>query len=96
MEGIDWGCGAQVLLEAVSPLLGTPSSVPLWAVVEHRAPQESQLPSGQLAELGAYAKMLRTHATGVLRGDFTSFPAAMRIVEYHAAEARKPKRRKLP
>ena len=95
-EGINWGFGVQVMLHAVSPHPGTPSQVPLWALVEHRDPQESQVPSGQLAQLAHYASLLRLHAADVLRGDFAAFPAAMRVVDFHAAELDKPKERKLP
>ena len=96
VDGINWGFGVQVMLHAVSPLPGTPPYVPLWALVEHRAPDESQSPSGQLAQLTYYASLLRRHAADVLRGTFTAFPAAQRVVDFHAAEAAKPKKRKLP
>ena len=96
VEGINWGCAVQVMLHAVSPLPGTPAYVPLWALVEHRAPDESQSPPGQLAQLADYASLLRRHAADVLRGTFTAFPAAQRVIDFHAAEAAKPKQRKLP
>lgn len=96
VEGINWGCGVQVMLHAVSPLEGIPPYVPLWALVEHRAPEESQPPTGQLAQLSCYASLLRRHAADVLRGTFTAFPGAMRVVDFHAAELAKPKKRKVP
>lgn len=96
VEGINWGCGVQVMLYAVSPLPGIPPYVPLWALVEHRAPEESQSPPGQLAQLAYYACLLRRHGADVLRGTFTAFPDAMRVVDFHAAELAKPKKRKLP
>lgn len=96
VDGLSYGFGLQVLLHHVFPPSGAPSTVPLWALLEHRAPDEAQRISGQLLQLALSAALLRAHASDVLRGDFTSFPAAMRVVEHHAAEAAKPKKRKLP
>ena len=91
VDGIMWGFGIQVTL-SVTP--GS-SEIPLWAVAESRGIQ-CQSPSGQLAQLACDAALLRRAATDILRGDCSSFPAALRVVEHHAAEAAKPKPRKLP
>jgi hypothetical protein len=96
VEGTNWGFGVQVMLRSVLPVPGAPQEVPLWALVEHRAPEESQLPSGQLAQLAYYASQLRRHADDVLRGIVTSFPVAQDGIDFHAAEAAKPKKRRLP
>jgi hypothetical protein len=96
IDGINWGFGVQVMLDSVSRLPGIPPGIPLWALVEHRAPDEGLSPSGQLAQLSYYASLLRRHAADVLRGTFTAFPAAMQIVDLHASELSKPRRRKLP
>jgi len=91
IDGIQWGFGVQVLLSASA---GQPT-VPLWAVAESRG-LKYELRSGQLAQLARDAALLRSAATDILRGDLSSFPAAMRVVDHHAAEATKPKRRILP
>ena len=96
VEGINWGFGIQVMLNCLAPAARFPSRVPLWAIVELRAPHEGETVSGQLEQLAREAFLLRTYAVDVLRGDFTSFPAAKAIIERRAAEAVSPKHHKLP
>lgn len=94
VEGIQWGFGVQVILSHSLPAAYA-SCVPLWAVAElRRIPWDTV--SGQLPQLARDAALLRLAAPDILRGDFSSFPEVMRIVEHHAAEAAKPKQRKLP
>lgn len=95
VEGIQWGFGVQITLTRVSPPPGSVMT-PLWAIVELRAPQELRPISGQLAELAHDASLLRNYAADILRGDFSIFPSAMRVVERHAAESAQPTKRKLP
>jgi hypothetical protein len=96
VDGTQWGFGLQVMLTCLAPPPDFPPSVPLWAIVEFRAPHEPQSVSGQLQQITLDASLLRLYAAEVLRGDFTCFPAAMRIVEHHLAEAAPPKPRSLP
>ena len=96
VEGIQWGLGLQVLLGRVTQISGAPSCVPLWAIIEVRAPNTERSVAGQLQQLAFYAEMLRLHAADVLRGDFSSFSAAMEVVERCAREAAKPSVRALP
>jgi hypothetical protein len=96
VEGTQWGFGTQVMLSRLEPSVGTPRFVPLWAILQLRAPDGERVVSGQLRQLAIDASSLRRYATDVLQGDFTSFPAAMRVVERTATEDAKPVRRKLP
>ena len=75
VDGINWGVGVQVMLRSVSALPGTPPYVPLWALVEHRTPDESQSRPGQLAQLAYYASQLRRHAdaTSIINPLFEEF-----------------------
>jgi hypothetical protein len=93
VEGIQWGFGVQVTLSSPS---ASGSSVPLWAVAELRDLPHREPVSSQLAQVSRDAALLRLGAADILRGDLSSFPAAMRVVEHHAAESAKPKQRKLP
>ncbi len=96
VEGINWGVNSHVMLHSLSPVPDVPSRVPLWAIVELRAPDERESPAGQIAQLGRDATLLRRYASDVLQGDFSVFPAALRIVEDHAAILAKPQAAKLP
>ena len=96
VEGINWGVNSHVMLYAVSPAPDAPAGVPLWALVELRTPDEGEAPVGQVAQLGRDAVLLRRYASDALRGDFSAFPAALRIVEAHAATLAKPKTIRLP
>jgi hypothetical protein len=96
VEGINWGVNVHVTLHSLSPRDDTPARVPLWALVELRAPRERESPAGQLAQLHRDAASLRNYASDVLRGDFTAFPAASRIVEEHAATLTQTTGRKFP
>jgi hypothetical protein len=97
VQGINWGANVQVMLFAVTPTLNLPARVPLWAVIDVRAPNECDLPAGQIAQLSHNATMLRRYASEVLRGDFSIFPAAQRVVDGNAARlAAKYKVPKLP
>jgi hypothetical protein len=97
IEGINWGMNSHVMVYFLSPTSDTPARVPLWALVELRAaPDDRQSPSGQIAQLSHDASLLRRYASDVLRGDFSAFPAASRIVEDHAAALSQPSARKLP
>ena len=96
VEGVQWGVGVQVSLSHLPPIPGFLPYVPLWAIVELRAPNKGTPVSGQLQKLARDAHLLRVHAVDFLRGDFSSFEAAMSIIEREAAEAAKPKKRKLP
>ena len=91
VEGINWGVNSHVMLYALSHAPDTPARVPLWALVEVRAPDECESPVGQIAQLGRNAGLLRRYAFDGVRGDFSAFPAALRIVEDHAATIAKPK-----
>ena len=96
VEGINWGVNSHVMLHCRSPAPDVPPRVPLWAIVELRAPDERESPAGQIAQLSRDSTLLRRHASDVLHGDFSVFPAAARIVEDHAAKLAKPKAAKLP
>ena len=96
VEGINWGTNVQVMLLAVTPTSNVPARVPFWAVVEVRAPHERDLPAGQLLQLTHNARLLRLYASDILRGDFSVFPAACRIIDKHAETLAQPPQRKLP
>ena len=97
IEGINWGVNTQVMLHSLAPAPDAPGRVPLWALVELRAPRdERRSPNGQIAQLSHDASVLRRYASDVLRGDFSAFPAALRIVEDHAATLSQPGTRQLP
>jgi hypothetical protein len=89
VEGIQWGFGVQVILTCLQPVEGILASVPLWAVVKLRAPDETHVASGQLAQLGLDASLLRRYAADILSGDFTVFSAAMRVVEQFAQDTKR-------
>ncbi len=95
-EGTQWGFGTQVMLTCLHPRPGTPRLVPLWAILQLRAPDGEQVVSGQLRQIAVDASSLRRYAADVLQGDFSIFPAAMRIAEQIAIESAKPAHRKLP
>jgi len=89
VEGFQWGFGVQVMLSCLQPASGIPASVPLWALVQLRAPDESRVVSGQLAQLALDASLLRRCTADILSGDFTVFPAAMRVVEQSAQDTKR-------
>jgi hypothetical protein len=85
VEGINWGENIQVMLFALSAPPDIPARVPLWAIIEVRAPQERDLPGGQLPQITRNAAVLRQYASDVLRGDFSVFPAARQLIDEDAA-----------
>ncbi|HEY8196802.1 MAG TPA: hypothetical protein VIG04_07485 [Gemmatimonadales bacterium] len=80
VQGINWGFAAQVLL---GPADGddVSAAVPLWAIIQHRRPDLSREPQGQLGDVRAYAEALREVAGDVLQGEFEVFGSARRILD---------------
>jgi hypothetical protein len=94
--GVNWGGSVQTIVSPLSPLPDVPSQIPLWALVELRAPQESLNSPGQLAQLHLHALLLRKCAAASLVGNFSDFDAAADILGRHFKESNQPKRRRLP
>ncbi len=85
VEGINWGHGVQVTVRRMTSESPTdsPTSVPLWAILASRDPELYKSVSeakGQIEMVEAYATALRVGAQDILKGDFTAFPDARRII----------------
>jgi hypothetical protein len=94
VEGINWGCAAQVAIGPVGSR-DDHATVPLWAVIKHRRPEvyeEFTRSTGQLGDVRAYARALREVASDVLRGNFRVFAAARAIVEAQRVQLRESQR----
>jgi len=93
-EGINWGTSVNVLISHDG------ITVPLWAIAIARGCTTTNLQElikgDQLAQLSAYACILRDLAKDVLLGNFSVFAAAAEVVAQAHAESQKPKARWLP
>jgi hypothetical protein len=91
VEGVNWGFAAQVLLGPAAAGHDWHATVPLWAILKHRAPdlyQRSATSEGQLGDVRFYADALRQAAGDVLRGDFRVIAPAHAVVEADASRQR--------
>lgn len=100
VEGINWGFGVQILLTPLrSGVAQHGEAVPLWCIAQLRCPvelEQSHHISGQLPLLASYARILRSCATDVLRGDLGIFPRARAVIDQEAARSRELKKSFLP
>ncbi len=71
------------------------SSIPLWVVAKLRGADYDEKASGQLQELAVASKVLRDCAKDILKGDFTDFPKAYKLMMEIANQA-ETLERKLP
>ncbi len=90
ISGIGWGTDIQVML---LPTAGRPEGMPLWAIAQHRIGSDDPTPDGQLELLAYYAGLLRTHGSDVLRGDFSVFAPARKLMMKRYKEALKDQKK---
>jgi hypothetical protein len=86
ISGIGWGSDVQVML---LPTAGRPKGMPLWAIAQHWIGSDEPTPDGQLELLAYNARLLRTHGSDVLRGDFSVFAPARRLMRKSYKQALK-------